>query len=140
MDELDQFLKDEMHNFRIQPEFNYNITDYKGHINKMIQMQPAHILVCDSNMLNIEVIKLFIDTFGRNIKVDRASSGKQALEKVSQRNLNVLADSKISPYRLMFIECSLPVVDGVQTASMIRKMNKSVNLKTSPYIVGVTAQ
>jgi len=36
MDELDQFLKDEMHNFRIQPEFNYNITDYKGHINKMI--------------------------------------------------------------------------------------------------------
>ena len=39
-------------------------------------MQPAHILVCDSNMLNIEVIKLFIDTFGRNIKVDRASSGK----------------------------------------------------------------
>ena len=76
MDELDQFLQDEMASITVRPEFNYNLRDYNGHINKMIQMQPAHILVCDSNMLNVEVIRLFIDTFGKNIKVDHACSGK----------------------------------------------------------------
>lgn len=38
MDELDQFLQDEMASITVRPEFNYNLRDYNGHINKMIQM------------------------------------------------------------------------------------------------------
>ena len=57
--------------------------------------------------------------------MDIASSGKEAIERVTERNLRVIEQAKartIFPYRLIFVEQNLSMKDGFQTTEQIREI------------------
>ncbi|MBO5303297.1 MAG: response regulator [Lachnospiraceae bacterium] len=69
--------------------------------------KDAHILVVDDNRMNLRVIEGLLANY--QIKVTKATSGREALEKV------VTAD-----YDFIFMDHMMPEMDGVETMQRIR--------------------
>ena len=84
----------------------------------------AHILVVDDNLMNIRVIEGLLDKY--QIKVTRAMSGHEALEKI---------DSK--EFDFVFMDHMMPEMDGIETFHRIR--GKVGNYFQKVPIVALTA-
>ena len=84
------------------------------------------ILVCDDNLMNQEVICEHLAEVGLNTMV--AGNGKISVEMVSER-----AKKNEKPFNLIFMDIFMPVMDGLEAASKITKLN------TGSPIVAVTA-
>jgi CheY-like chemotaxis protein len=61
-----------------------------------------------------------------------ASSGEIALQFVSKR-----IESCQSPFKLVFMDCSMPVMDGFETTKAILDMCKKHSI-APPYIIALT--
>jgi len=84
------------------------------------------ILVCDDNLMNLEVICEHLTRLG--IQTVTAENGKIGLELVRERKQN-----RQPPFDLIFMDMFMPVMDGLETATAITELN------TGTPIVAMTA-
>lgn len=75
-----------------------------------IETRGVHVLVVDDNTMNIRVVEEMLAVY--NIKVTKAVSGKEALEKISSMN-----------YDFVFMDHMMPEMDGVECLHRIRQKN-----------------
>ncbi|MEZ5799441.1 MAG: response regulator [Nitratireductor sp.] len=83
------------------------------------------ILAVDDNLVNREVLKDALQTF--NIEVTLAESGEEALDLVSLRDFD-----------MVFMDCSMPGMDGFEATRHIRDIETHLGRKPVP-IVALTA-
>lgn len=84
----------------------------------------AHVLVVDDNRMNLKVAEGLLATYG--IKVTLATSGKEALEKITSME-----------YDFVFMDHMMPEMDGVETFHHIRSKVGSYYQKVP--VVALTA-
>lgn len=86
---------------------------------------PFRILVTDDNEINQQVVQGMLEHAG--YLVDLAGNGREALERLSERH-----------YDLLILDCMMPVMDGFETAQVIRSSSNS-NFDSEIPILAVTA-
>lgn len=84
------------------------------------------ILAVEDNRVNQTVLRLMLEEHGCNVTL--ASSGNEALGKVKERG-----------YDLIFMDLRMPGMDGLETTSRLRALEKAEGRPASP-IVALTAQ
>ena len=91
--------------------------------------EQISVLVVDDNTFNILVLSNFLKKNG--FKVVSAFNGEEAIEKVKEQD-------RFSFFRLIFMDCQMPVMDGYETSQrLIEMMNKGNIIKTP--IIALTA-
>ena len=94
-------------------------------------------MVCDDEPFNVQgliiVLKTVVKKMGISERlvdelVDKCYNGKEAVELVKKRGVQ---------YALIFMDCSMPILDGYQTSTEIRKVCADFGL-AQPYIVACT--
>ncbi len=91
---------------------------------EMVWKEEQRILVVDDNSTNLKIAKKLLEPY--NLKVDTASSGFEALDRMKEQN-----------YHLVFMDHMMPEMDGVETTMEIRKLEAEY-CKTVP-VVALTA-
>ncbi len=86
----------------------------------------AHILLCEDNAMNQMVIVEHLQRVG--IKTTVAENGREGFEAVKAR-----ADGKKKPFDLIFMDIHMPIMDGMEAAERITKLN------TGTPIIALTA-
>lgn len=81
------------------------------------------VLVVEDNLVNQKVILKMLQN--HNVMVDTANNGSEALEKLKQ-----------FPYRLIFMDMEMPVMDGIEATKSIRA---SFPAHKQPVIIAITA-
>ena len=85
----------------------------------------AKVLVTDDNAINREVI---IEALRRlNVRIDTAEHGEEAVSKWQQGD-----------YRLVFMDCSMPVMDGYTATRLIRQHETATGAERTP-VIALTA-
>ena len=84
-------------------------TDFKNRKERSFNAPDAAILVVDDNELNLKVVKGLLRLL--RIDIETASSGKEALKKVAEKD-----------YDIIFMDHMMPEMDGIETTLEIRKM------------------
>lgn len=74
----------------------------------------ATILIVDDNAINLTVAKGLLKPL--QMQMDTALSGKEAIEKISQKH-----------YDLIFMDHMMPEIDGVETTHIIRRFHEEYN-------------
>ena len=74
-------------------------------------LKGARVLLVDDNAVNRQVVKLFLRPF--EIQISEASNGKEALEKLSNAEFDVV-----------LLDVHMPVMDGCETIQAIRASNE----------------
>ena len=83
------------------------------------------ILLVDDNVLNQRVAVL---TFNQlKLKCDLASNGKEAFEKYQQ-----------IPYDIIFMDLQMPVLDGIESAKLIRKFEQESERSEKTVIIALS--
>jgi len=72
----------------------------------------GEVLVCEDNNLNQQVICEHLVRVGLNVTV--ANNGKEAVDKISER--------LYKPFDLIFMDIHMPVMDGLEAASVLTEM------------------
>jgi CheY-like chemotaxis protein len=90
------------------------------------------VLIVDDNNFNLVVLMSMLSKL--SISCDTALNGKIALEKIVQSQQRKCC----SPYALVLMDCSMPVMDGYEaTEKIVKMMNKK---EIAPLtVIGVTA-
>ena len=88
-------------------------------------MGPARILAVDDNPINLEVLREQLRILGH--AVDCAECGADALVKWTA-----------SDYRLLLVDCQMPVMDGRELALRIRQQEHQSNKHAPIRIIGWT--
>ena len=100
------------------------------------------ILIVDDIEFNIKVLKYLIESLKdsckcgnnhRDCSIHFANSGKQAVELVLYQN------SVDSGYRLIFMDCLMPEMDGWEAAKRIKDLYLTKKIKILPFIVAYSA-
>eukprot|EP00347_Sterkiella_histriomuscorum_P024327 403331514 len=99
------------------------------------------ILIVDDNIFNIVTIQTILE-FQYGLTSDKAMNGEEALEKVQQRaELNKSCPCYCSQnrknYKLIFMDCNMPVMDGFQATQQIKKLCGQDGFQI--YIIALTA-
>lgn len=102
--------------FRISLAFKIAKNQEKEHlidVKKNINLSDLKVLIVDDNNVNIIVLKKLLQSM--DVKADTAENGKIALQKVEQKN-----------YQLIFMDIHMPEMDGFEATKLIRNQNKEV--------------
>jgi len=91
---------------KIQEQKHYNINDIQT-------LYGSTILLTEDNPTNQEIIVGLLEHSG--IIVDIANNGKEALEKLKERE-----------YELILMDLQMPIMDGYETTKEIRKNNSTI--------------
>ncbi len=89
------------------------------------QFASSSVLVADDNAVNREVIIEVLAQLG--VKASVAKDGKEAVEAWMKRDFD-----------LIFMDCSMPVMDGYAATGKIREMEQKLGRKNTP-IIALTA-
>ena len=81
---------------------------------EQIRMDPMKILLVEDNLINQKVASSMLAKVGHQVSV--ANNGKEAIEKY-----------KRSPYDIILMDISMPIMGGVEAAQAIREMEKTGN-------------
>ena len=76
-------------------------------------LSGIRVLVAEDNPLNMEIIRTFLEEMG--CQVDGASNGQQAVD--------IFRVSPGGTYRMIFMDVMMPVMDGLEAAHQIRRLN-----------------
>jgi signal transduction histidine kinase/DNA-binding response OmpR family regulator len=79
-------------------------------------LHKGRILVAEDNMVNQNVAKAMIESFGH--EADIVSNGREVLRALSHTS-----------YNLIFMDCQMPAMDGYETARKIREWEASLRLE-----------
>ncbi|EGR30178.1 hypothetical protein IMG5_138970 [Ichthyophthirius multifiliis] len=114
----------------IQDKYTLNTKDSLTIHQCILELQKifwkkTNILIVDDVICNITCLKILLKPL-KNLNIDEAYNGKEAVEKI-QKNNN---------YDLIFMDINMPILDGFQATLKIKEMinNKSINF-TSVIIV-----
>jgi len=89
------------------------------------------ILIVDDSVFNIITLKTLIQkTFG--LKCDEAVNGEKAITMVKR------AEEEHCQYKLVFMDCNMPVMDGFEATKNLRKMMNGKEISVFP-IIALTA-
>ncbi|KAM3136901.1 hypothetical protein pb186bvf_010986 [Paramecium bursaria] len=78
------------------------------------------ILIVDDEYFNIFALQKVMKTLG--FSSDHAYNGKEALHKINNKPKCDICDSKF--YTLIFLDINMPILDGLQTVIIIKRMIK----------------
>jgi two-component system sensor histidine kinase/response regulator len=92
--------------------------------------EAVRLLVVEDNATNQEVAELALDTLG--YKTDLAENGREALAKLQS------AQDQGNPYRLILLDCQMPVMDGYETARELRRWESQQELLPA-IVIAMTA-
>lgn len=84
----------------------------------------AHLLIVDDVEINLTVVKSLLKR--TQVKIDTATSGRQAIEMVRQKH-----------YDIIFLDHRMPELDGVETFQMMKSMADNINIDTP--VIALTA-
>lgn len=101
------------------------------------------VLVVDDNIFNIMAVKTLIQSDADfEIECDQALNGRLALEAVEKREALVAEGCRCGKgkanYRLVLMDCNMPVMDGFEATKAIRKYLSEKGAK-QPFNVALTA-
>ena len=96
---------------------------------------PA-ILVVDDDVFNITVLQTILDTLG--YPSHSAYNGQQAIQKVLDRQGKSCGFGCSGQYKLIFMDCNMPVLDGFDATRELRELMKQKRVSEIP-IIGCTA-
>jgi len=91
-----------------------------------IDLRGMKVLVCDDNWSSLKMMEKVLKTFTFNVTA--VTSGMDAIK--------VLEENTSDPFELILMDWSMPVLDGLKTAQLI-KSNEKVN--KIPVIIMITA-
>ncbi len=89
--------------------------------------RPMNILVVEDSPIGQEVIQDLLESWGH--RVDVVDSGREALYGLQQRH-----------YELVFLDCELPGMDGLEVASAIRSFEREGRLAGRIPVVALTGR
>lgn len=121
-----------------QEQEQLNNKDFSSHKDSNAEEKDAHnkivkanlkILLVEDNEVNQLVAKGILQKFGVTIEV--AENGLVALQAITK-------SKETTPFDLIFMDCQMPVMDGYQATSWIRKIEQTGQYKDLP-IIAMTA-
>ncbi|KAL9653239.1 hypothetical protein ABK040_010947 [Willaertia magna] len=89
-------------------------------------IKPLQILVVDDNNINRQVLAKMLKTL--HCQCDTAEDGLKAIEKCKKID-----------YDVIFMDLSMPNMDGLQCTIHLRDMEKQINKKRKSFIIALTA-
>ncbi len=98
----------------------------------MINSDDPYILIVDDNAFNIIALRKILE--GLNMKTDSATSGDMAIQKILERKNK----SDKQTYKVIFMDCSMPIKDGYAVTREIRDLQEK-GILPKIQIVAVTA-
>lgn len=103
----------------VSPEIQHDVSKDR---NGMAKDFPLRILLAEDNELNLQLMGMMFEKLGYSYDV--AKNGREALEKVSAQ-----------PFDMVFMDVQMPVMNGLEATSEIRKLPKMDSL----IIIGLSA-
>lgn len=91
------------------------------------QAQQTHILVVDDDVFNISALEMVLGKLG--FTCDTAYNGEQAIHMVQKKNQEFRSGKWESQYRLIFMDCNMPIMDGFEASRILKTMVKSGELE-----------
>jgi len=99
-----------------------------------LENEEPQVLIVDDNAFNIMALRKILE--GANFKIDTATSGDLAIQKILEKKQK--AKKKNDNYKLIFMDCNMPIKDGYMTTQEIRDLEKKEEIPRIP-IIAVTA-
>ena len=95
------------------------------------------ILIVDDDIFNVTALESVMKKLGYTC--DTAFNGKQAIEKILERNKEKKCGLFCSTsYRTIFMDCSMPIMDGFEASKVLKSMMQRKEIPDTP-IVACTA-
>ena len=88
----------------------------------------GQILIVDDQIFNIDALEAIIRSKlkGKPIMIDTAQNGLEAVDKVKD---NVIRNQNYCSYKIIFMDCNMPHMDGYTASRKIRTyLKKKLNL------------
>ncbi|KAF8241685.1 hypothetical protein K440DRAFT_665193 [Wilcoxina mikolae CBS 423.85] len=95
------------------------------------------MLVVEDNVINQKVMKRQLEA--RGCTVYTANNGLEAVEFIQQSSLNPNAGSGAKEIEICFMDCEMPIMNGMAASQQIRQMQVSGDLSRHLPILGVSA-
>lgn len=95
------------------------------------------ILIVDDEIFNLATLQTLIKIRFK-LASETVSNGEEAIERVRQRIRLEDGASESPQYRVIFMDCRMPMMDGFEATKAIQKIC-SVNKTQQPYVVALTA-
>ena len=102
-----------------------------------LSQDPPKILMVDDDFFNLEVMRGTL--MMHNLDSDAVSNGYQALDLIKKRIHVASTNKDISMYKLIFIDYSMPVMDGVELTRQIYNIFNNDKRHEMPQIICLTA-
>lgn len=91
------------------------------------------ILIVDDDVFNITALTLILKKL--DFKCDSAFNGRQAIKKVEDRQIQKKCHEKCcSQYKLIFMDCSMPIMDGFEASRILKERMVTGGLTDVPII------
>ncbi|KAA8911455.1 hypothetical protein FN846DRAFT_774039 [Sphaerosporella brunnea] len=95
------------------------------------------ILVVEDNLINQRVLKRQLESLGCTVWT--ANNGREAVEFIEKSSLNRRASARAHDIEICFMDCEMPVMNGIAASKKIREMQSSGMLTRHLPILGVSA-
>ena len=100
----------------------------EGHKDEPERIDPR-ILIVDDNMINLRLLETFLKIKRKYNRVEKADDGQKAVDAVT---------SAAAPFEIIFMDISMPVMNGFEATRAIRDFEEQNQIKTGAMIIALT--